>query len=521
MINPQPVDRPSSPYSPNTDQGRPSQPPSVLPPVTPPEEPKKKRRISWRRTLAIFSVALLGSTFAYGFHHYRALTKNVLVENDGEAAAILQYDPNDRRALLDHAKFTRPGDGRFTMVLAGMGGGNHPGAQLTDSIQVLSIDTINDQMSFTSLPRDLFVDVSNHGRMKLNAVYSAAERKKKGSGPVVLKETVSNILNTRVSNFALIDFAGTEHIVDALGGIEIDVPKAINDPFYPADDMLNYAPFSVKAGPQTMNGKTALKYMRSRKTTSDFDRSERQQLVFAAVKDKAISAGVITNPSRVSALLNAISRNFKTDLTTDEVRVLINEYRSISPENTSGFVLDTSSALGLLTSTSDPVAGYIAYPILGYDRFEAVQQWFHKNNPDPLLARETPSITLYGTGKATDRQLSAYAEFLRDYGFQVTISQEKLNSTTYNTTRAVSRNPAAKPFSRNYLGSLVRQSVERGSFAANVTTDFEVVYVPTATAANARPTTAPTRRPAPVTTPLTTPAPETEADLDPDPEPTQ
>jgi polyisoprenyl-teichoic acid--peptidoglycan teichoic acid transferase len=494
MINPQPVDRPSSPYSHSSGQGRPTLPPSVLPPLTPAPEGPKKRRIRWRRIIGIPLLAFLVGGFAYGYQQYHALTKNILVENQGETAAILQYNPDDRRTALDASKFVKAGDGRFTMVLVGIGGANHPGGLLTDSVQVLSIDTINNKASLTSLPRDLYVNVPDHGRMKLNAVYSSAERKKTGSGPVVLKEIIASTLNTRVSNFALIDFSGVQQIVDALGGIEIDVPKALYDPFYPADDMIKYSPLSIKAGPQSMDGKTALKYMRSRKTTSDFDRSERQQLVLAAIKSKAISAGVLTNPARVSALLSAISKNFKTDLNTDEVRILLNEYRDIPQESSDGHVLDTSNALGLLTSTTDAVAGYIAYPALGYDKYQAVQEWFHKNNPDPLLARETPTIALYGTGKATDRQLTAYADTLKNYGYQVTVASQKLSSATYPSTKAFGKNLDTKPFSRNYLGSLLTKAPEKGSVNSASTTDFEVVYVPSATSSSTR-AAAPTKKP--------------------------
>ena len=94
-------------------------------------------------------------------------------------------------------------------------------------------------------------------------------------------------------------------MVDALGGIDIDVPRAINDPYFPDERLVGYAPFNVKAGPQKMDGATALKYSRSRKTTSDFDRSERQQLVIDAIKKKALSVGVLSNPVKINNFINS------------------------------------------------------------------------------------------------------------------------------------------------------------------------------------------------------------------------
>lgn len=508
MINPQPVHTPQSPYSNRNDGPKPV--PLSVPPGQPtpsgyfsaPRVPKKPR---WRKVAGIALLTLIFGGFTYGYTQYRALTGDIIEEHQGETAAILGYDPS--KGKLDASKFTKAGDGRFTMAIVGVGGENHPGGTLTDSIQVISLDTLNSSATLTSIPRDLYV-TANGTRSKINAVYTYAERKKKGSGGVALKEAISNVLGTKVTNYALIDFSGIEKIVDALGGIEVDVPKAINDPLYPAPDMFHYDPFSIRAGLQTLDGKTALKYVRSRKTTSDFDRSERQQLVIAAIKKKAMSLGVLTNPAKLTSLREALGSHFRTDLQTTDIRTLFDIYRQVTPEKTGGFVLDTSSTLSLLTSTTDPVAGYIAYPLLGYDKFTDIHQWFHKNNPDPLLVREGPSVTVYGNGKATAKQLEAFVQKLKDYGYAVTLAATVSTDKT-TATKLVSKNPEGKPISKNYLGSLISTGVSKGSIEKTVTTDFEIVYVPATVAAKAtaspKASSSPKPSPAPSASPTSTP----------------
>lgn len=495
MINPQPVNTPQSPYRNSGSAPRPTMMsgPSLSPNGN--QAPKKPRkRFPWKRAFGLSFLALVVGASTYTYAQYRNLTSNIIQDHEGVSSEILNYNPSSKTAL-DTSKFVKNGDGRFNMVIVGIGGENHPGGNLTDSIQVLSIDTINNKLSFTSVPRDLYVNYNGTGRAKINTVYTYAEQKKPGSGALAVRDMVGQVLGINISNFALIDFTGIKQIVDALGGIEVDVPKALNDPLYPAADMIHYDPLYVKAGPQTMNGELALKYSRSRETTSDFDRSMRQQLVIAAIKKKALTLGVLTNPTKVNNLITALGKHFKTDLQVDNIRQLISLYQLVTPENTTGFTLDTSSSLGLLTAVSSPV--YYAYPIAGLDKYDDINQWFAKNSPDPLLARESPSVTVYNSGKASTKQMTAFVQKLKDYGYTVTLSADTPSGKT-TATRILAKDPNAKPISHNYLGTLLKATVEKGTVEGTSTSDYEVIYVPTATAASipsSKPTSKPTATP--------------------------
>lgn len=120
--------------------------------------------------------------------------------------------------------------------------------------------------------------------------------------------------------------------MDALGGVEVDVPNAIYDREYPNENW-GYEIFSLKKGLQTLNGATALKFARSRHSTSDFDRSSRQQLLIRAIKDKALSLGVITNPAKISDLVGSVRENLSTDLTVGDLVDLGMNFKDIDNKN--------------------------------------------------------------------------------------------------------------------------------------------------------------------------------------------
>jgi LCP family protein required for cell wall assembly len=515
MIHPQNVDEPRSPYS--SAKGFTSRPVAMnfvpTPTPQPPEkkkwftrrkkeevlltpEQKKRRRIKRIAGTTIFTMLIAGSAFV--FIQYRNFRNNVLATHEGSSSNVLDHDLSS--GSLDTSLYTTPGDGRFNLVILGVGGSDHPGSDLTDTIQVLSIDKINKKMTTTSVPRDLYVTLPTGGKSKINAAFDAGESRKTGEGGLAVREAVGNVLGITITNYVYIDFAGAKDIVNSLGGIDVNVPTAINDPFFPCDDTIRYCPFYIKAGLHHMDGTTALQYSRSRETTSDFDRSARQQIVMQAMKAKALSAGVLTNPIKVNNLLNAISKHFKTDLSTSDISSLITLYGSIASADSSAYVLDTSSALGLLTDSSGTYAGYIEYPVLGEGKYDAIHSWFQKNSPDPLLTREAPTVTLLNGG-ATSKQMTALQQRLTDYGYVVSVSPTTLNKK-YVSTQVFAKDNS-KPISSNYLKSILGVASQTG-LLANSATDFEIVV--TSSTINLNVTPSPTPKPSPK--PTASPSPD-------------
>jgi LCP family protein required for cell wall assembly len=467
MINPNPVHSKNSPYSNQSTPYRASSLPRTLTGSKPPHR-------AWKKVVLLGFLSLIVAAGTYAFAQYRSLRDNVIIANEGQSAAILSYNPQDIGSKLNNDLFQHIGDGRFNILMVGIGGDNHPGALLTDSIQVMSIDTINKKVALTSIPRDLYVNIPGYGRSKINATYEVGEQQKVGSGSALVKQVVSTVIGAPIQRFALLDFSGAEEAVDALGGIDVEVPKTINDPFFPDDATVGYSPFYIQAGLQHMNGHVALRYARSRETTSDFDRSARQQLIISAMKKKALSVGFAANPLKVTNLLNTLGRHVKTDMPVDELKSVMGIYKDSTQSGSS--VLDTSDSLGLLTSTTDPVAGYIAYPIRGLSDFSEIHTWFQKNNPDPLVAKESPSITVVNGGSASKSQLQELVTTLQDYGYTATLSTVPLKKTV-TKTQVFDASGGKKPITHNYLASQFSTQVQDGN-SVNSGSDFEILYVP-------------------------------------------
>jgi LCP family protein required for cell wall assembly len=460
MINPAPIAPKSSPYSASSAAGL----PRTLQPIT--EDPKKKR---FKRLLWITPLIVVAALLGYVGVKYHHLSTTTIVAHQGENSAILTYDPANKHQQLDLSAFKNPGDGRVNIVIVGVGGEGHGGAYLTDSIKLLSLDTINKSAVISSLPRDFY-----YGNGKINAVYSDAESIKAGNGGIALRKAVGDVFGVQVSHFMLMDFSGFKDLVDSLGGITINAPEAVYDTSYPVDSTYGYETFSVKAGVQTMNGTTALKYSRTRHADNDYKRQERQNLVIKAIEDKALTAGVLANPIKINSIINVLGDHIRTDLQPADIKSVIDIVRQIPGTSIGSSVLDTNPDLNLLTSSSDTSAGFISYPILGIKNYSAIHSWFQKNNPDPLLAKESPSVTLYGTGVATPKQLSAFADDLHNYGFTVTVSPTP--ATTPHGSTAFMRKSAAKKVSSQYLSSFLGTAATNGSPSGDA--DFEVVYVP-------------------------------------------
>lgn len=208
-------------------------------------------------------------------------------------------------------------------LLLGMGGENHSGGTLTDTIIVASLDHKKHQVSMISIPRDLYVKTEIvSGR--INAILETG--KEKGlpleKSYQILKQKVEEISGLTIHYYALVDFEGFVKIIDTIGGIDIYVEEAIYDPYYPKGETIYTEVFAISEGWHNLDGETALKYARSRKTTSDFSRSLRQQQVLAAIKEKTLSIKILANPNKLKKIYEQGAEHFTTDLSWREILVL-------------------------------------------------------------------------------------------------------------------------------------------------------------------------------------------------------
>jgi LCP family protein required for cell wall assembly len=193
------------------------------------------------------------------------------------------------------------------------------GISNTDTLMLLHLDPDAQRVAIISLPRDLYVGIPGHEQGRINAAYALGERDGTG-GLALARQAVSATLGIPVQHAALVDFDAFVTLIDAVGGVDVDAPHAISDPTYP-DSGIGYDPFYLSAGPQHLDGATALKYARTRATSGgDFDRTTRQRQLVLAVRDRVTRLDLLRELIAQSPQLWAtLQTTFETDLTLNEI----------------------------------------------------------------------------------------------------------------------------------------------------------------------------------------------------------
>ncbi|MGN2634900.1 LCP family protein [Nocardia takedensis] len=175
--------------------------------------------------------------------------------------------------------------------------GGEVGPERTDTIMLVHIPE-SGNTTLISLPRDSYVSIPGNGRDKLNAAFAIG-------GPQLLVQTVETATGLHIDHYAQVGFAGFAGIVDALGGIDVCVPQAIDDPL---------AGINLQPGCQKLDGPTALGFVRTRATAlADIDRMNNQRLFMAALLKKATSGSTLANPFTLWPLAGDTVGSLKVD----------------------------------------------------------------------------------------------------------------------------------------------------------------------------------------------------------------
>jgi LCP family protein required for cell wall assembly len=218
----------------------------------------------------------------------------------------------------------------------------------TDSIMLGFVNRKEGRLSLLSVPRDLWVQVPGHASNRINTVDALGERAGyPGGGRGLLDETLRLNLGVPVHHYVRIDFAGFVRMVDAMGGITVDVPVPLRDWFPDPKAPLGRRYFTMPAGARQMDGRTALAYCRSRMTTSDFHRSSRQQQVLLALWQKALTLDALR---QVPKLWKEFQDSVSTDLSTKELLQLAYFAYGLDPEQVRRAQLDSKTVRSWTTA---------------------------------------------------------------------------------------------------------------------------------------------------------------------------
>ncbi len=263
------------------------------------------------------------------------------------------------------------------ILLLGVGGAGHDGPYLTDTIMIASVDAGGRGAALISIPRDIWVPDRQE---KINAVYPSTNNNLKET-----EQTISALLGVPIHYGVRVDFSGFERAVNLVGGLDINVDNSFTDNLYPIDGKENetcgiqfetrlengvlntyfkdatgsaelvtedndpftwrYEILKFQKGMTHMDGKTALKYVRSRHGDndegSDFARSARQEKVILAFRQKVLSASTLLNPKKILDLMNTFGGSVDTDIGSSQIAFFLKLFPKVDQNAIRKITLDS------------------------------------------------------------------------------------------------------------------------------------------------------------------------------------
>jgi LCP family protein required for cell wall assembly len=410
-------------------------------------EPRRRRRlpalIGVVLLIGIIAVGGIAAYRTYGFLH------SVANVNNPFQALQQQLDP-PAGSLAYKVKHGE----RINILALGYGGAENDAPYLTDSIMAISVDPTTRRVVEMSIPRDLYVriDAWQDGRLyteKINAAFEVPNIPRSfGPGPLkpayqgkdgpghLAEATVGRLTGLTFDRYVGVDFKAFRQVVDALGGVTVHMTGPLDDCHYPDyhNGYLNHGvPLGVRcpqgagihfaAGDYPVTGEQALEIARSRDAieadqASDFARAKRQQMIIAAIKKQALSAGALT---KAPGLMDALQANFKTDMDLNDMKALYDLVGKVPDTAIQHFAVTADDlGLGVAPYTPHPCGPPAAYVICPVDpSYRMWQAVFSRVMvPRPTLAEQAPVQLVNASVSIGDMQLRTTA-VLRQMGFQL------------------------------------------------------------------------------------------------------
>jgi LCP family protein required for cell wall assembly len=335
-------------------------------------------------------------------------------------------------------------DGRINVLLLGRGGGDHDGPDLTDTMMIDSIDVVNHTSTLISIPRDLWVDVPNQGAMKVNGAFEAGEFKYLGkeapgttnrnaiqAGFDEADQTIESVTGITIHYNVLVSFQAFQEAVDTVGGVTVNVPKDLVDPTMAWEN--GKSPLLAKAGNDAFNGKQALNYVRSRETTSDFARGQRQRSTLLALKTKIITLGTLSNPWKIAKLAKTFGNNVQADLSLKNATRLYGIIKGIPDGKTVS--LGLSDAPNNYVTTGTLAGQSIALPTAGLFNYKDIQTYIRTQLKDPYIIKENARVAILN-GTPVESMATNKANDLKPFGYNIA-SVGNAPNTNYVQTQII------------------------------------------------------------------------------------
>ncbi len=373
----------------------------------------------------------------------------------------------------------------LTVLLMGRGGAGHEGGALADTILVARILETQKKVVIISIPRDLWVNIPYDGASgvngKINSAYAIgidthnyANKVEKYTGQygggTLAKDVIQKVTGLTVDKYVTIDFSGFEQAVDSIGGVDLTVEKAFTDYEYPIAgretlDCTTYASGSATletsesdliatgkletskliglpkdypcryellhfdAGKQHLDGKTALKFVRSRHSSedgNDFARSRRQRQVLEAVTDKLFSLGAVT---KIPSFFSTLRSHIDSDLSASDLVGWIPKAQTIRGYPVTNLALSTDNYLGQ-GYTAD--RQFALTPLAGEGKFDAIQNWV-QSSINPSVPLKYPVIEISANWKNSSAA-AVLKETLNQAGYPAKLGPLVMKNATTSAT---------------------------------------------------------------------------------------
>ena len=417
----------------------------------------------WRFPLAIILVLiiLIGGALAYKFV---AAAQKVIVK--GISSSLT----NNR---LGVSQLKGESDGRVNVLFLGVGVEGESGIDLTDTMMLASFNLKNYNVSLISVPRDLYIKIPDVGYSKINTAYTYGEKiNYNGGGGGLARDTISNILGVPIHYYVAMDFDGFKEIIDTLGGIDIKVEKSIYDYNYPCANERSKCSFILEKGDYHMDGELALKYVRSRQSTSDFDRAKRQQQVLTAIKDKAFEKQIILNPKKVYDLYNALSSHIKTDFQMPEIARVVELAKDFNIENIDSYVFNDNPN-GFLYA--DQIGGAYVLKPQGGDFSEVQKFILYLLNQEPTVKKENASIEIEN-GSGRNNLAASLADKLKKYNLNI-VGATSADRYDYTESIIYDRTGGSKPATLDFLSKYLSAKIIKVDKSQNNNNEPDITII--------------------------------------------
>lgn len=334
---------------------------------------EKKRFLTWKNSILLMLLLLL--------------TPLVIlivwdVRNVSDASQKLFGDGNVL-SLAAGGELKKAKDGRVNVLIVGNSADDpgHAGAQLTDSLMILSMNPETKRGYTLSVPRDLYVTIPDYGKAKINEAYQ-------GVGIEGLQATLTNSFGIDIQYWVIVNYGSVKELVAAVDGITVDIksedPRGLYDPNFKPEEG---GPLKLANGPQNLDPQTALNLTRARGATygsygfarSDFNRTDNQRQVFAAIKAK-IDWKLVIDPRGNKPLFDAAANNLQTSIRTHEARPLFTLIRGIPDSDLRSVGLADIDGVNLLGSYQTPNEQSALIPAAGISNFSEIKAAVKKLN---------------------------------------------------------------------------------------------------------------------------------------------